>query len=478
MNLILKIFYGKDNVKCQNIYISDNSQLHDCQSLVSCIREKISHLNFIADTDLRIEYEDDEGTFVKLEDADRDAFLDALRCAKVVEGTDSRRLKLRVSESSTPQRKMQKLSYSPDAMFYRSVSCKGLSSDYSVSASSRSTASSSTASSSTASSSTASSSATSRPVRKHLNFDVRTPSSAATSGKPPNITNHRSPLERYLLDAELQVSTQAELVQKAEDKVDQFKSAIPVVENRSPACSLCHRRENHNRVNCPYKPYKCESAFTCGDLEKHKDEKDHLKSLQQELNTEKQKLRKLELQFKCKKESQMKTVNSFNAKMRKRLVESSQAKYLSKDGRENLRIINMDLSLLDQHFKGKVPDDETNLQEALEYIRLHRLPGSKHSDQVKELWKMKGLKWPGSAAESEFLMPADADEESEQLQMALRESLRKQRITDKAETQSAVSNPESNPVNTTENTIDSPHASNNDKEAAMILMELMNGSSE
>ncbi len=91
---------------------------------------------------------------------------------------------------------------------------------------------------------------------------------------------------------------------------------------------------------------------------------------------------------------------------------------------------------------------------------------------------MKGLKWPGSAAESEFLMPADEDEESEQLQMVLRESLRKQRITDKAETQSAVSNPESNPVNTTENTIDSPHASNNDKEAAMILMELMNGSSE
>ncbi len=71
----------------------------------------------------------------------------------------------------------------------------------------------------------------------------------------------------------------------------------------------------------------------------------------------------------------------------------------------------MELSVFDQHFKGKIPDDGTNLQEALEYICLHILPGLKHSNQVKELWKMKGLKWPGSAAESEFLVPADEDEE-------------------------------------------------------------------
>ena len=70
--------------------------------------------------------------------------------------------------------------------------------------------------------------------------------------KPPNITNHRSPLERYLLDAELQVSTQAKLVQKAEDKVNQFKLAIPVIENQSPACSLCHRREAIQMLVCLY----------------------------------------------------------------------------------------------------------------------------------------------------------------------------------------------------------------------------------
>ena len=101
----------------------------DFRTLVTVIRQKISYLNFITDTDLRLEYEDDEGTFVRLDDTDPDAFFDAQRCAKVVQGTDSRRLKLRVSESSTPQPKMQKLSYSPDAMCTRSISEKNVSLD-------------------------------------------------------------------------------------------------------------------------------------------------------------------------------------------------------------------------------------------------------------------------------------------------------------------------------------------------------------
>ena len=102
MNLILKVFYGTDYLKCQNIYI-DDSQICDYQILVVIIRKKISYLNFVMNMELRIEYEDDEGTFVKLDNTDPDAFVDALRCTKVVEGTDNRHLKLRVSESSTPQ---------------------------------------------------------------------------------------------------------------------------------------------------------------------------------------------------------------------------------------------------------------------------------------------------------------------------------------------------------------------------------------
>lgn len=116
--------------------------------------------------------------------------------------------------------------------------------------------------------------------------------------------------------------------------------------------------------------------------------------------------------------------------MRKRFVESNPGKYLSKDGKEKWRVINMDLSLLDQHFKGKVPDGDPDLQEAVESVRIHTLPGSKHSDQVKELWKRKGLKWPGSVKESEIPVPFDENEENELFEMALKESLQKHHTSD------------------------------------------------
>ena len=129
MCLILKVFYGG---RCQNVY-ADLTQIYDFKSLALVIWRKVSFLSFIPDTRLRLEYEDDEGTFVRLEDGDKDAFGDALRCAEAVDGTDNRRLKISFSESSTPQQKSQKLSFSPEAVLFRDFAIeKNLSSNYSA----------------------------------------------------------------------------------------------------------------------------------------------------------------------------------------------------------------------------------------------------------------------------------------------------------------------------------------------------------
>lgn len=162
-----------------------------------------------------------------------------------------------------------------------------------------------------------------------------------------------------------------------------------------------------------------------------------------------------------------------------RLVESNHSKYFSKDGKEKWRVIKMDLSLLDQHFKGKVPDEDTDLQEVLEYISMQRLSESKHCDQVKELWKRKGLKWPGSVVASKIPMPVDVDEENEQFQMALRQSLQKQDIGEVVrgpETQSATSCERIDQCANKPDVYDEPDSplGTNDKEAAFILMDLMN----
>ena len=129
----------------------------------------------------------------------------------------------------------------------------------------------------------------------------------------------------------------------------------------------------------------------------------------------------------------------------------------------------MDLSLLDRHFKGKVPDDDTDLEEALESVRTHTLPGSKHSDQVNKFWMRKRLKWTGSVEESKIPAPFDKNEENGQFEMALKESLQKQHISDIAVERSSaaqirINEPESKP--------DSPHGT--DDEAAWILVDLMN----
>ena len=128
----------------------------------------------------------------------------------------------------------------------------------------------------------------------------------------------------------------------------------------------------------------------------------------------------------------------------------------------------MDLSLLDQHFKGKVPDGEPDLQEALESVRIHTLPGSKHSNQVMEL-RRKGLKSPGSVKESEVPVPFDKSEENEQFEMALKESLQKQHISDIAGERPSAAQTR---INEPERTPDSPHGT--DDEAASILVDLMN----
>ena len=52
-------------------------------------------------------------------------------------------------------------------------------------------------------------------------------------------------------------------------------------------------REGHNRLNCPYKGHPCLSSKFCGDLNKHKDEKDAVSAAANRLQSAKKCLQKL-----------------------------------------------------------------------------------------------------------------------------------------------------------------------------------------
>lgn len=454
-SLQLKVFYG-DGDKCKAIFTTP-SVLQTYENLVDVIKNHIKALEFLGETELKILYQDDEETFVELEGS-RDHLAEALRCAVEVQGSGFRRLKLKVFGSTTPKQpsKQRRIDRS-ETHLENDTPCTAY---------------------------------LKRPdtsVKKKLPFtsDQEFNSPLTLSEQ---VSSFKSPLEQYIEDKVQEIEDAEADVNSLVTEVAKFKASVPCVDKSRSACGLCHRRENHNRTNCPYVPYKCMSATVCGDLEKHKEEKDVIKKMEGKLNSEKQKVIKLKSTLAAKKACALEATHSFNAVVRRRLIESFPAKYLRGDGKENWRQVNMDMAILESHFKGNIPPDEIDLQEVLQ----NKVPAFQShlpvDDRVRNLWTLKGLKWPefgqchnpsksnssvpvcsemGSDKDSATILslaPTQREEEEEQLGIAIRESLRFVSATDNTPKQ--VFDEESE-ISTTDN------VNVDDVDAASMLLNLM-----
>ncbi|KXJ30158.1 hypothetical protein AC249_AIPGENE13198 [Exaiptasia diaphana] len=95
----LKVFYSIESERCQVIMAKEESLL-TYEDLLAVIRQHIECFQFIPNEELRIQYLDDEGTYVNLNEQSLE---DALRCAVTV--STFRRLKLKISwqPKSTPE---------------------------------------------------------------------------------------------------------------------------------------------------------------------------------------------------------------------------------------------------------------------------------------------------------------------------------------------------------------------------------------
>ena len=101
----LKVFYNisfSEGDRCEIISTEEN-EVASFKELMQVLRTKIDCLHFLPNEELRIQYKDDEDTFVNLRV--RDSLNDAFRCAQAVSGTTFRRLKLKVQwqPRSTPE---------------------------------------------------------------------------------------------------------------------------------------------------------------------------------------------------------------------------------------------------------------------------------------------------------------------------------------------------------------------------------------
>ena len=83
--LQLKVFYNvsfPEGERCEVIFTDQNIQ--SFEELMEVVRGKIECLIFIPDSELRVQYVDDENTLINLRA--NDSFMDALRCAVTVPG--------------------------------------------------------------------------------------------------------------------------------------------------------------------------------------------------------------------------------------------------------------------------------------------------------------------------------------------------------------------------------------------------------
>lgn len=452
LNMIqLKVFYNisfPEGDRCEIISTEDN-EIATFEDLMEILRRKIECLHFIPDEELRIQYMDDEDTFVNLRVGD--SFRDALRCANAVPGSTFRRLKIKVKwqPKSTPEMissKRREITERTFAMTGGELKKQLVFNDEKCNFST-STVTVMNPSGFSDCFSVDYESDTKSPPRKQQRVPERVPAGVFVNNSPKEIDSfsvhsadkYKSPLDLLIQDKQAEIEKEREKVSELQRDLDRLTAAYgkhPGIDYSKPACTNCHRREGHNRSNCPYKGHACLSAQFCGDINKHKEEKDAVSAAANRLQSVVKSLQKLESTLAMKKALKNQTSNSFSSVVRTRLVSECRARYLTQQGFENWRQINQDLKKLEAHFKGKIPPKDISLIAALDEYNNKINPAQSEpvlgGNPVRTLWELKGIKWPTSSSSTESkgmpnyqarqLSPQTIQEEQEHLKKALIES--------------------------------------------------------
>ena len=119
----IKILYGTDGHKCKIKNVS-NAELYQStfDSFKQEIRKFIGGI-FLINDEMKIEYRDDEGTFVTM--TDKSDFEDALRYLTSVPNTDGTlRMVIKIGESTTPRSPVKKNCVLPVTIQRTSPCCR------------------------------------------------------------------------------------------------------------------------------------------------------------------------------------------------------------------------------------------------------------------------------------------------------------------------------------------------------------------
>ena len=147
-------------------------------------------------------------------------------------------------------------------------------------------------------------------------------------------------------------------IDNMKSKINQVASLLVDEETETkPVCSMCHQA-GHKKNKCASE--KCLTSQCCGKIRLHKDElksHDNCKLILKKLTKEKSVLESEILKL---QDTILATSRSFHERVKTSLINSNKNKYLTIYGHEIVpltKLVNVDLSILQKHYKNKVPDD-------------------------------------------------------------------------------------------------------------------------
>lgn len=202
-----------------------------------------------------------------------------------------------------------------------------------------------------------------------------------------------SPVERYIRNKEDELSAKTdELTQKKrelETMSDRIKEAASVTGQTGQKCSNCHQR-SHTVRSC--KEDKCDSAFFCGDLSKHTNEKFAFPGKKRAIVALETSVKKMKQDLTARQTAFSRVTNAVNKNVEEILVEEFPNDYVENGVRDWLKI-QQDVAFVKKNFRrGSLPSREM----------VKTLMEQKYQDNVLQLNSSKPKRQRSSAIESKL----------------------------------------------------------------------------
>ena len=426
MSVQVKILYGRDYDRCKTSSISANSLKDlDLAMLSDIVWDTVgSYYRDGRDAkSLRMQYRDDEGTFVTI--TDENDVQDAVRsCKPVLQGDyEMVRLCLRVDDAWTPLGIKDTKPVEKPREKRPTISCD---------------------------------------ARKRL-FDHDQKKETKCSYDESPLAE--SPYQRYVKKLNDDIEAKKSELYELESKEQEVQMKIQRVKSNPSdgnLCRKCHMRLGHTARLCEYE--KCSSVFSCGEEKFHHGEIDS-RATRNSIKKIKEDIAKLEKDLKLKEEQSKKLSESLSKKIENALMKENGSHYID-GGVKKWTLLRKHVYIIEEHckkhFGGRIPpkhklsdilevalDQNDDLDENITDFNMSQVK-TKRTNPAKVILQDQGISFPDPSDQCTFTShsssvyrcaPSNRQEETEQLNMVLKHSLLESNSSAQQEQQSLFTPP-------------------------------------